>query len=62
MKYIGYPILNDPLYNKSNSDFGQMLHSYYIKLNHPITKKELIYEVEPPEEMKLEIEKLRKES
>ncbi len=52
MNYIGYPIVNDPVYgkNKQCSDFGQMLHSSSIKFIHPITKQELYYKVEPPKE------------
>lgn len=51
MAYINHPVVNDPLYNKKKSDeFGQMLHSKKIELIHPITKKLLKYEVEPPKE------------
>lgn len=56
MAYINHPVVNDPLYNKKKSDsFGQMLHSKSIKFIHPITKKELYFEVDPPKEF---IEKL----
>ena len=60
MAYIGYPITNDPLYGKGKSDeFGQMLHSKYIKFTHPRTKKELEFSIEPPKEFTDKIEELR---
>lgn len=53
MAYIGYPVTNDPLYGRGKStEFGQMLHSYSIKLKHPRTGKELSFEVEAPKEFK----------
>jgi len=41
MSYIGHPIYNDPVYgsSKNTSEFGQFLHSYTIRFNHPITNK-----------------------
>lgn len=60
MAYIGYPITNDPLYGKGKSDeFGQMLHSKYIKFTHPRTKKELEFSIDPPKEFTDKIEELR---
>ncbi len=52
LSYIGYPVYNDPMYgNKKNtSEFGQFLHSKSIRFCHPITKKEIFYEVDPPKE------------
>ena len=51
MAYIGYPIVNDPLYNKKQAtEFGQLLHSKSIEFIHPITKERLYYEVDIPEE------------
>ena len=62
LAYIGYPVSNDPLYGKGKcTDFGQMLHSYSIKFNHPRTGKEIKYEVEPPKEFKDKLELLRSE-
>ena len=52
-KYIGYPVFNDPLYgNKKATKFGQYLHSYYLKFNHPITKKEMVFKEDLPKEFK----------
>ena len=62
MSYIGYPVNNDPLYGRGKTtEFGQMLHSYSIKLNHPRTGKELSYTVEPPKEFQNKLEELRNE-
>ena len=54
MKYIGYPIYNDPLYGKGKkcTDFGQFLHSKSIRFKHPITGKEIYIESEVPEEFR----------
>ena len=50
MAYIGYPVHNDPVYNKKKSDeFGQFLHSEYLKFIHPITKEKLEFRVDVPE-------------
>ncbi len=51
MKYIGYPVFNDPVYNnKKCTEFGQFLHSYSMKFVHPITKKELQFTSDLPKE------------
>lgn len=54
MNYIGFPIVNDPVYGKTKktTSFGQLLHSYSIKFIHPITSKEIFYEIDLPEEFK----------
>lgn len=52
MKYMGYPIYNDPVYNnKEASSFGQFLHSWKIEFNHPITGQKLEFSVDMPKEM-----------
>ena len=57
MAYIGYPVSNDPLYGRGKADeYGQLLHSYSIKLKHPRTGKELSYEIDLPEEFKNRLE------
>lgn len=51
MKYIGYPIYNDPVYsNKKCSEFGQFLHSYKINFEEPITKEKLEFTADLPKE------------
>ncbi len=54
LAYIGHPVTNDPLYgkNKHTTSFGQMLHSYKIVLEEPITKEKLAFEKDVPEEFK----------
>lgn len=60
MAYIGYPVCNDPLYGRGKStEFGQMLHSYFIKFKHPRTNKELSFEVNAPKEFQEKLEELR---
>lgn len=62
MNYIGYPINNDPLYGRGKAtEFGQMLHSYSIKFNHPRTGKELSFRVDPPKEFMDKLNELRGE-
>ena len=62
MKYIGYPVTNDPLYGKCfNKEFGQMLHSKEIVFNNPRDGEIIHYTVEPPEEFKKIINKLEEE-
>ena len=59
MAYIGYPIYNDPVYNKDTAtDFGQFLHSAEISFVHPITKKEMHFETKLPKEFNEFLENL----
>jgi len=52
MAYIGHPVVNDPIYGKrvGNNTFGQLLHSRKISFNNPRDGKELIFEVDAPQE------------
>jgi len=53
LKHIGHPIVGDTLYgNKSIFIDRQALHCYKMKLNHPITNKELIIKCPVPADMK----------
>ena len=54
MSYIGYPIVNDPVYgrSKNTTEYGQYLHSKSIRFIHPITKKEIYFETDMPLEFK----------
>ena len=53
MAYIGHPVEGDPLYNKKNAtslyDKGQLLVAYKLHLVHPITKKEMDFEIPLPD-------------
>lgn len=62
MKYIGYPVYNDPVYNtKKATSFGQFLHSYKLDLIHPITKEEMHFEVPLPDYFQAFINSLDKD-
>ena len=51
LAYIGYPVHNDPVYsNKVCTDFGQFLHSAYLKFKHPITGELLEFNSDLPKE------------
>jgi 23S rRNA pseudouridine1911/1915/1917 synthase len=53
MKYIGHPVINDPVYNKKViNDFGQMLHAKVLGFNHPKTNKYMEFIAEEPDEFK----------
>ena len=59
MKYIGYPIYNDPVYNKKEAtEFGQFLHSADIDFIEPITKEHLHFSSPLPKEFQEFIAKL----
>lgn len=59
LSYIGYPVVNDPLYgNKNATSFGQFLHSKTITFTHPITKKEMHFECDLPDYFQNFIDKL----
>ena len=59
LSYIGYPVHNDPVYNKKSSDeFGQFLHSEYLKFTHPITREILEFRADLPKEFKSFLETL----
>ncbi len=59
MEYIGYPVYNDPVYNKKKSNsFGQFLHSAKMTFKHPITGKEMHFECPLPKEFQDFIDKL----
>ena len=50
MAYIGYPIVNDPVYGKEiiDKEFGQLLHSKKIEFDNPRDKKHILLEVDAP--------------
>lgn len=59
LKYIGYPIYNDPVYTKGKStSFGQFLHSSKLKFKHPISGKFLEFKTDVPFEFKKHLESL----
>ena len=59
LAYMGYPVHNDPVYsNKVCTDFGQFLHSAYLKFKHPITGEVLEFNSKLPEEFQTFIDNL----
>lgn len=53
MKYIGYPVFNDPVYSHEViKGVGQFLHSKNIYFIHPITKKEMFFDSDYPDYFK----------
>ena len=56
MKHLGYPLLGDLVYGKADKNFknldGQLLHAYYLEINHPTNNKRMKFEVEMPDYFK----------
>lgn len=63
MSAIGYPVEGDPLYAGKNYDKlykdGQLLVAYKLKLIHPKTKKEMVFEIPLPEYFEKVLDSLR---
>lgn len=52
LKHIGYPIIGDFLYNPDFENIDrQALHSHKLEFLHPITKKEMTFICDLPEDM-----------
>lgn len=51
MNYIGYPIVNDPVYGRRKliDDSGQCLHAKCLGFIHPTTMKEMLFDSELPD-------------
>ena len=59
MKYIGYPVFNDPVYgHQIIKEVGQFLHSKTIDFVHPITKEQMHFESELPDFFKTYLNEL----
>lgn len=64
MKYIGHPVVNDPVYGYKkldNPEFGQMLHAYVIGFIHPKTGKYLEFKSDVPLEFTKILNKYKEE-
>lgn len=61
MKYIGYPLLGDPVYgaNKNISPYGQFLHAKTLGFTHPRTKEYLEFSSDLPDYFEEMMNKLR---
>ena len=63
MKYIGHPLVGDPLYGprKVIGKDGQFLHAALLGFKHPRTGKEMIFEAPLPENFQKMLDKLDKQ-
>ena len=63
MNYIGYPVVNDPVYGRRKiiDETGQCLHAYQIGFNHPTTNKYMEFKCELPECFKNILNKFEEE-
>jgi 23S rRNA pseudouridine1911/1915/1917 synthase len=52
MSYIGHPVLGDEKYGSKGKFARQALHSYYLRLRHPATGKEMEFCADLPSDMK----------
>ncbi|MFC7281349.1 RluA family pseudouridine synthase [Apilactobacillus apinorum] len=61
MKYIGHPLVGDPLYGPKNTikGNGQFLHAKKLGFVHPVTNEQLVFETPLPEIFEQTINKLR---
>lgn len=63
MSAIGHPVEGDPLYAGRNYDKiyknGQLLTAYKLKLIHPTTKKEMVFEIKLPDYFEKVLNSLR---
>ena len=57
MKYLGYPILGDSIYGRSDSEKRQMLHAYKLEFLHPITNVPVEFIGKLPEDFKNALKK-----
>jgi 23S rRNA pseudouridine1911/1915/1917 synthase len=52
MKYLGYPLIGDFLYNPNTKDINrQALHSHKLSFSHPITGEEMSFVAPLPDDM-----------
>jgi 23S rRNA pseudouridine1911/1915/1917 synthase len=54
MAYIGHPVVGDPKYGSPKSRFsidGQALHGKKLRLEHPVTGQEMVFEAPLPDDM-----------
>ena len=51
MNYIGYPVVNDPVYGRRKiiNDSGQCLHAKVLGFVHPTTLKEMVFDSDLPD-------------
>ena len=60
MKYLGYPLIGDSLYNPDMEWISrQALHATRLRFHHPITKEPLEFHVPLPQDMQNVLEGIR---
>lgn len=63
MKDLGHPLLGDLVYGKPDKNFkelnGQILHAYYLELDHPRTNERMVFESKLPEYFLKVLDKLK---
>lgn len=60
MSHMGHPLVGDQLYGGDETLFHrQALHSYHLKINHPITRERLALNADLPDDIKELIEKVK---
>jgi len=52
MAYIGHPVLGDEKYGSKGNFPRQALHSYYLRLRHPTSGKEMEFTADLPDDMR----------
>lgn len=53
LKYLGCPVLGDPLYGRRGSFSRHMLHAWKLEFRHPVTGQRLAFEAVPPPEFRI---------
>ncbi len=48
LAHLGHPVVGDSVYGKAGKGKTQLLHSYSLKFNHPITSEPLFFKTELP--------------
>lgn len=48
LAHLGYPIVGDSLYGKAGKGKSQLLHSYSLEFDHPITDEHLFFKTKLP--------------
>jgi len=62
MAYIGHPVVGDPKYGPERGHFaikGQALHSAELKIIHPVTEENMVFNASLPDDMEVILMDLR---
>ncbi|MDE7082270.1 MAG: RluA family pseudouridine synthase [Clostridia bacterium] len=60
-KHLAHPVVGDPVYGVKKQKFnlnGQLLHAWRLRLNHPVTGKEMSFEASVPDYFTQVLDKL----